>query len=45
MDYSKAKGVCDILQDELQSSVKIKIIKFQTLGRDFENLKWKIEKV
>ncbi|KAK4408463.1 hypothetical protein Sango_0427300 [Sesamum angolense] len=38
---TSAKEACSILQKEYQGSAKVRIIKLQTLRRDFENMKMK----
>jgi hypothetical protein len=41
MGATRAKEACDILQEEFQGDKKVRAIKFQTLRRDFENMRMK----
>jgi hypothetical protein len=41
MGATRAKEACDILQEEFQGDKKVRAFKFQTLRRDFENMRMK----
>jgi gag-polypeptide of LTR copia-type len=44
INETKAKDACEMLQQEFKKSVKVQVVKLQTLRRQFQNLQMKDSK-